>query len=381
MRKASVIGAGIAGLTAASALAARGWSVDVFERSPAIRAYGSGIYLWENGLRVLEAVGALDQAVEGAHWGVERETRNHRNELTGRHVFESSSYGRVVTILRQQLMDALAGAAVRAGAHIHLAREALRVEPDGSVEFANGDTERFDLVVVADGVHSRARDSLGLLQARYSSGDGAIRFMIPRTEEERASPAGQRYVEYWSGTRRLLYTPCNSRYVYLALTALNDDEEARRTPFPHEVWARSFPHLAPLIGRIDTQGRWDNFETIRLHSWSRGVVAVIGDAAHAQPPNLGQGGGCALMNGLSLATYVSGGCSIEDALVAWERKERPLIEHTQRMSGILSAVTTLSDNERSAFFKKATRSNWFTRQRWKTLHHVPTGTTAAKVSG
>ena len=63
-RHAEIIGAGFAGLTAACAFAQRGWSVRVHERADRLRTTGAGIYIYENGLRVLEAVGAYEAAVE-----------------------------------------------------------------------------------------------------------------------------------------------------------------------------------------------------------------------------------------------------------------------------------------------------------------------------
>ena len=56
--RAIVAGGGFGGLTAATALAQRGWSVTIYERQPELRASGSGIYIWENGLRILDAIGA-----------------------------------------------------------------------------------------------------------------------------------------------------------------------------------------------------------------------------------------------------------------------------------------------------------------------------------
>ena len=64
-RHAEIVGAGFAGLTAACALAQRGWSVRVHERADRLRTTGAGIYIYENGLRVLEAVGAYEAAVRG----------------------------------------------------------------------------------------------------------------------------------------------------------------------------------------------------------------------------------------------------------------------------------------------------------------------------
>ena len=66
---AVIAGGGIGGLTAAAALGMRGWEVTLFERQDALRASGSGIYIWENGLRVLEALGAAEGATKDAFRG------------------------------------------------------------------------------------------------------------------------------------------------------------------------------------------------------------------------------------------------------------------------------------------------------------------------
>lgn len=379
-RRVEIIGAGIAGLTAAAAFAQRGWEVRVHERSASLRAVGSGIYLWENGLRVLTAIGACERAIAGAHWGRVRETRNARNEVTAIHRFAQTGDGRVVAVVRQQLMDALAAAATEAGAKIELGSQALAADEHGVLSFADGSRREADLVIAADGVGSRTRDALGLLKERRVLGDGAIRVMIPRLASERDDDGngnglneGFKFIEYWSGKRRVLYTPCNRDWVYLALTCPNDDP-AHAVPIDRALWSTSFPHLAPLFERIGDDGRWDRFEVVKLRRWSRGRVAVLGDAAYAQAPNLGQGGGCAMMGALSLAHFVAREPSLEQAFARWERSERPLYEQTQRFSSFISASTYWPDALRSAFFALAGRSEWFSSRRWRAARHSPTGT-------
>ena len=99
----------------------------------------------------------------------------------------------------------------------------------------------------------------------------------------------------------MLYTPCSETEVYIALVMLDSDAVAKAVPIDKDAWKGWFPHLAPLIDRLGVEGRYDRFELIRLKRWSEGKVAVLGDAAHALPPNIGQGGGCAMMNALALA--------------------------------------------------------------------------------
>jgi 2-polyprenyl-6-methoxyphenol hydroxylase-like FAD-dependent oxidoreductase len=370
-RHAEIAGAGFAGLTAACALAQRGWSVRVHERGQRLRTTGAGIYIYENGLRVLAAVGAYAAAVEGAPFAHTREVRDDRNRVISVHRWEGS---RVFSIVRQTVINALAAAAERAGAEIVTGSVATAASADGELVLADGRRLKADLVVGADGSNSAVRDAVGLLWKRKFLVDGATRLLISKTEQERLAADAGTTVEYWSGTRRVLYTPCSEKDIYIALTMLDRDEIAKATPVRKDAWERWFPHLEPLIGRFGEQGRYDRFDLIKLRRWSAGRVALVGDAAHAQPPNIGQGGGCAMMNALSLAVHLERHADVPAALAAWEKNERPITEHTQRMSYLLGLPTTWPPLLRTFALGWAGRSKWLVRQRTKTALHWPTGT-------
>jgi 2-polyprenyl-6-methoxyphenol hydroxylase-like FAD-dependent oxidoreductase len=370
-RHAEIVGAGFAGLTAACALAQRGWSVRVHERADCLRTTGAGIYIYENGLRVLEAVGAYDAAVKGAPFAHTREVRDGRDRLISVHRWAGS---RVFSIVRQNVINALAESATRAGVEIITDSAAVSVTLDGKLALENGRKLKADLIVGADGSNSRLRDSLGLLAKRKYLVDGCTRLLMDKTEAERAIADGAKTIEYWSGTRRVLYTPCSESDIYIALTMLDSDVIAKTLPVRKDEWKRAFPHLEILIDRIGDQGRYDRFDLIRLKRWSAGRVAIIGDAAHALPPNIGQGGGCAMMNALSLAVYLDRESEVASALALWERNERPLTEHTQRISYFLGLPTTWPPALRAATLGIAGRSKWLVRQRTRTALHRPTGT-------
>jgi 2-polyprenyl-6-methoxyphenol hydroxylase-like FAD-dependent oxidoreductase len=370
-RHAEIVGAGFAGLTAACALAQRGWSVRVHERADRLRTTGAGIYIYENGLRVLEAVGAYEAAVKGAPFAHTREVRDGDDRLISTHSWKGS---RVFSIVRQSVINALAAAATRAGVEIVTESTAVAATPDGELSLTDGRRLKADLIVGADGSNSRLRDALGLLSKRKYLVDGCTRLLMDKTEAERASNDGAKTIEYWSGTRRVLYTPCSETDIYIALTMLDSDDLAKAMPVCKDEWKRWFPHLEVLIDRIGEQGRYDRFDLIRLKRWSAGRVAIIGDAAHALPPNIGQGGGCAMMNALSIAVYLERENGVAAALQTWERQERPLTEHTQRISYFLGLPTTWPPALRAATLGMVGRSKWLTAQRTRTALHRPTGT-------
>jgi 2-polyprenyl-6-methoxyphenol hydroxylase-like FAD-dependent oxidoreductase len=366
---AEIVGGGFAGLTAACALAQRGWSVRLHERADRLRTAGAGINVYDNGLRVLEALGAYEDTIRDGARARLRETRDQHDKLLSIHHWDIRVYG----VLRQRMIDALAAAARRAGAQIVTSSEGAAATPDGELQLADGQRLKADLVVAADGVNSRIRDALALVSRRRYLLDGCVRVLIPtRTAEEGTD---SKTVEYWSGTRRLLYNPCSKTHLYLALSMLHEDAAARSLPVDKALWTRSFPRLAALIERIGDDGRYDRFEYIRLKRWSAGRVAVIGDAAHAIPPNIGQGAGCAMMNALSLAVYLEKHTEVAPALSEWEEKERPLTDHTQRISLLFGMPTFWPARLRALFYAVAARSRWLTMQRTRTARHRPTGTT------
>src|SRR5262249_29264299 len=111
-------------------------------------------------------------------------------------------------------------------------------------------------------------------------------------------------------------------------------------------------------------GRYDMYQTTHLDTWSVGRVAIIGDAAHAMPPTIGQGAGLAMMNALGLAVALETAPSVEDALKIWEKTERPLTEHTQNYATNLAKTRKLAEGH--SWDDDALRA----------ARHIPTGTTA-----
>src|SRR5262245_52760582 len=153
-RHAEIAGAGFAGLVAAIALRQRGWSVRVHESGAELRAFGAGIFVWENGLRVLKAVGAYDEVMKGAHQGITYETRHDGNLVTA-YSFTPEQGTRMVTMTRQHLYSAIIHAAEREGVEIGTSSEAIGATSDGVLMTAGGGEFKGDLVVGADGVRSR----------------------------------------------------------------------------------------------------------------------------------------------------------------------------------------------------------------------------------
>ncbi|WP_033290421.1 FAD-dependent oxidoreductase [Amycolatopsis jejuensis] len=372
-RHATVLGGGIGGLTAAAALARHGWSVRLHERQPEIRALGAGIYLWDNGLFALDTIGALTEAADGAHKGPAFEVRAGSGKQLYRIPVNGEGQPRNYALLRDKLITALHKVARDVGVDLVTSSAAVAARPDGTVEFEGGGSESADLVVVADGVHSRVRDSLDLPYRRIRMTQGAARALVPSSPDYLPQADAAKSLEYFHGRRRFLYTPMTSESAYLAFTCDQNDAAMAGGHLDVRAWSRSFPQAARLVeAAAEVPLRWDTFEFIQLAGWSRGKVALLGDAAHAQPPYLGQGGGTAMTNAIALAENVSRRhVSLNEALRSWEASNRPAVEKTQRSSYRMRLLNPLPDRLRDPLLTAIGRSRGFIDSQVRSSHMRP----------
>jgi 2-polyprenyl-6-methoxyphenol hydroxylase-like FAD-dependent oxidoreductase len=370
-RRAEIAGAGLGGLAVSIALAQRGWHVRVHERSDTLRMFGAGIWLWENGLRSLAALGVEERATKRARRIKTLVARDQHGRALMHRSFGDKD--RMVLPPRADLYDALIERAEELDVDIVTTSRAVSATPRGELQLDDGTVMPADLVVAADGAFSRVRESLLLTQRVDYLPEGYTRLLIPRVD---ADPPTE-ITEYWSGSRRLLYDPCTDDLNYVCLCCHVDDDAGRQVPVDKETWLESFPALASIIERIDEVGRWDRAMRVTCRHWSRGRAAVVGDAAHAQPPNLGQGANLTFQNALALAEYLDREPDVETALRRWEEKERPLTDHVQKWTDwygrAASAWPDRFAHSRSQFLEKATKLPWVDRQLNKAARHIPVG--------
>lgn len=363
-RHAEIAGAGFAGLAAATALCQRGWTARVHEKAPEARAFGAGIFIWDNGLRVLKVLGAYDAVLKGAFAAPAYETRSD-GKLTSYEAINGTNRYRLLTMSRQHLHDAMLKAALAAGVDLVTSSEAVGATPEGELLLAGGKRLKADVVVGAEGVRSAVRDSLGIQQERYRCKDGIIRVLTDRGPLK----GGQwdHVIDMWCHSPRvlrILYTPSGEDLLYMAMMAPLADPQASKVPVDPEPWVECFPDLEPVLRGLADRGRYDVYETTRLECWHRGRVALVGDSAHAMPPTLAQGAGCAIMNALALAVALDEGGSVEEVLPRWERRERPLTDHTQSRAKQIADSRSLAGG-----------MSW-DDDGLRAARHVPTGTPA-----
>ncbi|MBA9006277.1 FAD-dependent monooxygenase [Thermomonospora cellulosilytica] len=339
MRTAVVAGGGIGGLAAAAALAARGWTVRVLERAPEFTEVGAGISLWPNALRALDVLGVGDRvrerAVPEAEIGVRAASgrwlmRTDVSELIRR-------YGPLVMIHRADLLAVLREAA--GGADLVPSTEVaeVRAVPDGVEAVHTGGVTRADLVVGADGIRSAVRRSLwpGARPPRYA---GYTAWRLLTRPAEPVHVGG----ETWGRGDRFGMAPLADGRVYCYAAAgvppggHSPDGELAELRRRFGAWHDPIPALLESASP-ESVLRHDIEELPPLKTFVRGRAVLLGDAAHAMTPNMGQGACQALEDEVTLAALLDTRSTVEEALAAYDSIRRPRAQRIARQSRLAGA--------------------------------------------
>ncbi|MFF8952834.1 FAD-dependent monooxygenase [Streptomyces sp. NPDC014940] len=339
-RSAIVVGGGIGGLAAGAALARGGWRVRVLERAARFGEVGAGLSLWPNALRALDALGVGDQVREQALV----ETQAGIRTKSGRWLSRTDTrelarrFGPVVMIHRARLFDILR-AALPAGALCADTRVVGVGLRNRWVEVEHGDgVSRADLLIGADGIGSTVRRSLWpQAPAPRYAGYTAWRFVVDTGER---LPAGG---ESWGRGERVGIAPLTDGRTYVFCVA--NAPEGQRGPGGELAelrrrfgrWHDPVPRLLAGVEESAVM-RHDIYSLPPLASFVTGRAALLGDAAHAMTPNLGQGANQALEDAVTLAALLDAHPDVESALAAYDECRRPRTRMIARRSERIGAV-------------------------------------------
>jgi 2-polyprenyl-6-methoxyphenol hydroxylase-like FAD-dependent oxidoreductase len=347
-RRILIIGGGFSGMAAAIELRKQGAEVDLVEIDPGWRSYGAGISLGGATLRAFRTLGILDAFLEqgSANDGVHlcaphgpKMVELPTPRLAGPDVPGGGA------IMRPVLARILADATRASGTNVRLGCTFTAIEPDADgvdVSFTDGQRRRYDLVVGADGLYSKVRETMfpGAPKPHYS-GQAVWRAVLPR-------PAEIQTATMWMGPKvKPGVNPVSKTEMYLFVTEprpINEHVDPATFATRLRELLEDFP--APVLKAIreqigrDSQIVYRPLEGLLMpRPWSTGRVVLIGDTVHATTPHLASGACIGIEDALVLAEELVGRSDdVAGALSAFENRRwercRMVVENSARLGEI-----------------------------------------------
>jgi salicylate hydroxylase len=360
-RTVVIAGAGIGGLTAALALARRGFEITLLEAADRLEEVGAGLQLSPNAARVLAALGITERlkphVVVPEHLVV-------RNARSGRMLAQGplgatseQRYGAPYWVIHRGDLQAALCEAVAAtpGITLRLGSKvaSFTAAPDSVAVSASHGSQplvvRAQTLIAADGLWSTLRQQLGHAAAPRPAGQTAWRTLVPidATPKSAALPT----VNLWLGAdAHMVHYPVKAGRMINVVAIVDDDwgEPGWSAPgspralldrFSSEQWHAS---ARDLLAASERWQKWALFDCLPLASWGKGRVTLLGDAAHPMLPYLAQGAAMAIEDAAVLATCLDRNPDLPAALRTYEAGRQPRTARVQRDASRNAAVYHMS---------------------------------------
>jgi 2-polyprenyl-6-methoxyphenol hydroxylase-like FAD-dependent oxidoreductase len=306
---AAVVGGGIGGLATAAALTRAGIQVSVYEQAAELGEVGAGVLIGPNSVRLLHRLGLAEAIDEAGGWVGEGSTyyRHDGTRVAPVMTTDSSGWAAMYGMHRADLIDVLRHAV--ADDRIHPGHRAVSFEQDADrarVVFENGAVAEADVVIAADGIHSAMRRFVTEPTAPVFSGQISYRGVL---DTARAPWWPARIFQVWMGEgKHVIVFPVRAGRM-LNFVCFVPAEEAMRESWsapgdPDALRAAFEGFAAPvtsLLRQVDSTFWWGLYDREPLADWTRGRLALLGDAAHPMLPHLGQGANQSIEDAFALA--------------------------------------------------------------------------------
>lgn len=337
--KAVICGAGIAGLALAARLAAEGWDVTVIESAPSLHNEGYMVDLFGSGFEAASRTGLLPALREvryqydGIRWVSATGRASARLPYsTIQNLFE----GRLLSLLRGDLQRAVLEL-LPAGVEIRFSQRVVQVRaPVGAVEIqlATGEVERADVLIGADGIHSRIRDLV------FGDGSSWFRFLgfhtaafVVETPQLAAELKNELHIVSVPGRQVGLYP---LRRGQVAATFVRRAPYAAPPRSPHDALVEAYGDLQWRVPDVLEAAKavpslvYEQVGQVVMAHWTRGRIALLGDACQAVSLLPGQGASLSLAAAYVLADELARDTDVKAALIRYEHRVRPPLIQMRR---------------------------------------------------
>lgn len=343
--KAIIIGAGIGGLTTAVALEKQGISVEVYEKSSEIKTAGAGLTLWKNALLVLDALGVGQSLREGATSGHDGAIRSASGEiLASMQQYDES--GVMTAVVHRADLHRLLAEAIQSPIHTgKIFTYYENTENAVIAHFEDGTIAEADVLIAGDGIHSPVRKQMLPDSEPIYSGYTAFRGVVSFDHSRLKGVWG----ESWGNGLRFGITMLPGNRVYWFCTDnapenVRYDKKATKA-YIQNLYAGWHEPIDDLIAETAEESilHHDISDIAPLSTWQDGSVILLGDAAHAMTPNLGQGACQAIEDAYALAHCLAGNETIAIGLAQYQALRIPRAKQIMQQSRQIGKVGQLEN--------------------------------------
>jgi FAD-dependent urate hydroxylase len=345
--KAIIIGAGVGGLCAALMLEKEGHEAVIYERAPEVRTDGAGLSIWANALRVLDALGVGEElrAIsakqgkggfydQGGGILTQRENDPSQIESTMAVVVHRAD-------LHEALLKKLKSPIVTGREFSHYSQQSGKV----TAHFQDGSSDTGDVLIGADGLYSRVRLQMQPKSLPVYSGYGAWRGVVQFDHAK----VGDYWGESWGKGQRFGITPIGEKRIYWFATANLPAEKRFSGAESKSHLLRAFADWHDPIPELIAGSSAESilyhpiYDIEPLTRWADGRAVLLGDAAHAMTPNMGQGACQAIEDAYALAMALGKFPNLEQGIRHYETMRQPRANQIMKMSRMIGKVGQLEN--------------------------------------
>ncbi|WP_462172821.1 FAD-dependent monooxygenase [Pseudoalteromonas xiamenensis] len=377
--KGIIVGAGIGGLSTAIALIEHNINVKIYEAASTLSPIGAGILVPPNALIVLDRYGLLHKVKDV---GVSIESLvvfdNKGKEISKTPAMFSKNGNHYQTVaihrgeLQKVLLSSLPSDVIITGKRCS---QVIANQRYAEITFDDNTSLKPEFVIGADGLNSRVRESIFPGQKLRYSGQVCWRGI---SNLQLSSNWSVQLSEFWGAGVRFGFVPIDSNRVYWYATRVCEADTLNQNASTNEMLAsiyKDFPDVVlEIIKQTDNSGIFqDAINNLSpMESWFKKSVVLIGDAAHASTPNLGQGGAQAIEDSWVLSEKVANCGSLEEAFAQYQKlritKAKKIVNISRQIGQVTNYTNSMACMVRNSIFRCV--PGFVTKQQARFLYNV-----------